>query len=263
MTKIELIISRFSEDLSWLKEEPFKSLNKIIYNKGQTEILNMKDIPFVTEIKLSNIGRESHTYLYHVIENYDKNELDQEDKIYIFLPGSANDLHKISRAKRVTTLAISTLNSVLIGQATADNTDICKKYWNFSCIKHAGQHELNSKLNPSIKVLPASPRPYGEWYRKHFGHRKARLIAWNAIFAIHSSHIHQHTKEYYNMLIKNVNTHVNPEAGHFFERSWAAVFGPLPESCLIDLNGSKQSSSINNNSNNNNNNNNNKSKSNC
>ena len=240
MTKIELVISRFSEDLSWLKEEPFKSLNKIIYNKGKTEILNKKDISFVTEIKLSNIGRESHTYLNHIIENYDE----KEDKVYIFLPGSANDLHKISRAKRVTTLAISTLNSILIGQATADNTDICKKYWNFSCIKHAGQHELNSKLNPSIKVLPASPRPYGEWYRKYFGYRKARLIAWNSIFAIHSSHIKQHSKEYYISLMNNVNTHVNPEAGHFFERSWAAVFGPLPEKCLIDLNGSKQNSNI-------------------
>ena len=103
MTNIELVISRFSEDLSWLKEEPFKSLNKIIYNKGKTEILNKKDISFVTEIKLSNIGRESHTYLNHIIENYDE----KEDKVYIFLPGSANDLHKISRAKRVTTLAIS------------------------------------------------------------------------------------------------------------------------------------------------------------
>jgi hypothetical protein len=62
--KIELVIARYNEDLSWLKKIP-KSIKITVYNKGNDNI----DFPF---IKLPNIGRESHTYLYHIINNYDK-----------------------------------------------------------------------------------------------------------------------------------------------------------------------------------------------
>lgn len=58
--KYDMVIARYKEDITWL--ESFKSLeiNKIIYNKY-----------FKEDIFLENIGRESHTYLYHIIKNYD------------------------------------------------------------------------------------------------------------------------------------------------------------------------------------------------
>ena len=59
----EIVIARYNEDLSWLKKIP-KSIKITIYNKGKDDI----EYPF---IKLPNIGRESHTYLYHIIQNYD------------------------------------------------------------------------------------------------------------------------------------------------------------------------------------------------
>lgn len=57
----ELVVARYNEDLSWL----FKVNNKkiTIYNKGNNINYN--------NIKLPNIGRESHTYLTHIIKNYD------------------------------------------------------------------------------------------------------------------------------------------------------------------------------------------------
>jgi hypothetical protein len=69
MKKIEIIIARYNEDLDWLKKIP-KEFKITIYNKGQDDIENIP--PNATIIKLPNIGRESHTYLYHIIENYDK-----------------------------------------------------------------------------------------------------------------------------------------------------------------------------------------------
>ena len=67
--------------------------------------INIKDIPFVTEIKLSNIGRESHTYLYHVIENYDKNEYYgifgiKPNGLEIFLKNIPEPNKKIRQTKR-------------------------------------------------------------------------------------------------------------------------------------------------------------------
>lgn len=61
-TMLEIAISRYSEDLNWVN--PISENCKCtIYNKGgELQVPN---------IKLNNIGRESHTYLYHIVHNYD------------------------------------------------------------------------------------------------------------------------------------------------------------------------------------------------
>ena len=62
--KIQIVVARYNEDIKWLL--PFKDVT-IIYNKGQyLPLLNSFNF-----INLDNVGRESHTYLYHIIENYD------------------------------------------------------------------------------------------------------------------------------------------------------------------------------------------------
>ncbi len=59
----EIVIARYNENLDWLDKIP-KDIKITIYNKGINDI----NRPF---IQLPNIGRESHTYLYHIINNYD------------------------------------------------------------------------------------------------------------------------------------------------------------------------------------------------
>jgi len=79
--KYQIVVSRYNEDIKWLI--PFKLIT-IIYNKGD-EDLNLN----FNIIKLPNIGRESHTYLHHIINNYDN----LKDRT-IFIQGKIND-HKI------------------------------------------------------------------------------------------------------------------------------------------------------------------------
>ena len=57
-----LVVSRYKEDLSWLDEVP-EDINIYLYNKGES---SGRD----DEILLPNIGREAHTFLYHVINNW-------------------------------------------------------------------------------------------------------------------------------------------------------------------------------------------------
>ena len=62
---LEIVIARYKENLDWLKKiKKSKDIKITVYNKGPNDI----NIPF---IPLPNIGRESHTYLYHIINNYD------------------------------------------------------------------------------------------------------------------------------------------------------------------------------------------------
>jgi len=63
--KTEIVVARYNENLDWIKKiKKSKDLKITVYNKGKDDI----DVPF---IQLPNIGRESHTYLYHIINNYD------------------------------------------------------------------------------------------------------------------------------------------------------------------------------------------------
>ena len=80
-----LIISRFNENLNWL--EAHQNFNIVIYNKGDQLTSNT----FKNIIKIDNVGRESHTWLYHIVENY--NNLDD---VSIFLQGRIDDLDCMS-----------------------------------------------------------------------------------------------------------------------------------------------------------------------
>lgn len=46
--------------------EQFKDLNRVVYNKSD-QLLNL---PNIQEIKIPNTGRETYTYLKHIIDNY-------------------------------------------------------------------------------------------------------------------------------------------------------------------------------------------------
>lgn len=57
----ELVVAYYNEDLNWLNNH--KDYKISIYNKSNNEIENT--------VKLTNIGRETHTYFNHIINNYD------------------------------------------------------------------------------------------------------------------------------------------------------------------------------------------------
>ena len=63
VTNIQFVIARYKEDINYLYK--FKNDNILVYNKGP-EINTTYPV-----IKLSNVGKCDHTYLYHIIENYD------------------------------------------------------------------------------------------------------------------------------------------------------------------------------------------------
>ena len=60
----QIVVARYNENINWLI--PFKDI-ALIYNKGNNNI----DANYFNIINLKNVGRESHTYLYHIVNNYD------------------------------------------------------------------------------------------------------------------------------------------------------------------------------------------------
>ena len=75
-----IVVARYNEDIKWLDE--FNNFNVHLYNKGDDNLEN--------STKLPNIGREAHTYLTHIVENYDN-----LDDVIIFTQGNPDHASNI------------------------------------------------------------------------------------------------------------------------------------------------------------------------
>jgi hypothetical protein len=75
--KKELVIAKFKEDMTWINQDAvINSYDKIyIYDKSlPSQYFNTCQSPYSDKVilnSLPNIGREAHTYLHHIIRNYD------------------------------------------------------------------------------------------------------------------------------------------------------------------------------------------------
>jgi len=197
----QIVIARYNENLNWL--EKFKDIT-IVYNKGKyCNSLNKFEV-----ITLPNVGRESHTYLYHIINNYDN----LTEKI-IFFQGKIDD-HKI--------LDIEDYfgNNDFIGKFNEINIDSLK-----SNINHFGKWK-NDYKNGNMKI--SSYAPY-EWLTKIIGinlglNLLISKVVWGANFSLSREIILSKPKIFYENILRYLDYHINPEEGHFLERTWYLIF---------------------------------------
>jgi hypothetical protein len=222
-SNIQIVLARYKEDITWIEDPPFNKYKVVCYNKGDD--LPHCNKPKCNVIPLPNIGRCDHTYLYHIINNYDNLA-----NVTIFLPGSCLDWHKVKTTFKLMFLVDKTQKTVLLGKPY-DNVraDLGRLFIN----KHVATNLVNKSANPETLLLPCPIRPFGRWYDAMFGTDVvAKVVCYFGMFAVSKEHILQHPKEYYENLLSFVDKHSNPEAGHYMERSWGAVFSPLPDDCI-------------------------------
>ena len=214
---IEIVVARYNEDLKWVTEYPFNQFKYIIYNKGINS--KYKKPKNYIEFKIPNVGRCDHTYLYHIVNNYNNLE-----NITIFLPGSVQMDRKKSIAIRLINNILSSKSAVFLGHKT-DN--IQKLFGNFTLDTWTASEGKNKMLNNECILQPAILRPYGKWYQFFFGKDVVKHYALCGIFSMSKFDIIKYSVNYYLNFLNSVNTHSNPEVGHYIERSWAAIFNPF------------------------------------
>lgn len=76
MASIKVIVARYNEDLSWVKDINHEV---IVFNKNSNDASNF-------EFNLPNFGREGHTFINYIVDNYD----DLPDFL-VFLQGNPFD----------------------------------------------------------------------------------------------------------------------------------------------------------------------------
>jgi hypothetical protein len=226
MSLKDLVIARYNESLEWLEEIDLNIFRRIfIYNKGS----DLPEIPFLKNynyevIQLPNVGRESHTYLYHIVYNYDN-----LSNVTIFLHGSSySNNYKWNKVIETINTTITINKSVF----TASPEDLSSLY-NFKLDEYSSSNKENYEKNNESKLLVCPERPFGVWYQKNFENISISAACYTAIFGVSKEDIHHRSLDSYKHLIKYVDHHSNPEVGHYFERSWLAVFHPVSQDCIF------------------------------
>jgi hypothetical protein len=209
---MEIVISRYNENLEWLKNSSFDNYSITIYNKGINDNFYNNNY---NVIKLENIGRCDHTYFYHIINNYD-NLAD----ITLFLPGSCNLKYKYIRVIKILNKIKKEKKTVLHGYYVYD---LKNNYYNFKLDEWKSTDNQNNINNNEIKLTPSTIRPFGEWFNHNFGDLKNSHITFLGIHAIKKDHLIKNPKEYYIKFLNELQVSSNPEVGHYIERSYGAI----------------------------------------
>ena len=213
-----LIIARYNEDLEWLKE--YNKFKITVYNKGAS----LKNQLFYDVINLENKGRESHTWLYHIVNNY--NTLDD---INIFLQGRIDDLGCMAfknpneYCKNINKYGFKVKRYGLLGPFHwEDNIGIekdrrYKKNWEEGAISQSdlGFRKFAKAIFPEIPLFVAT--------------------SYGGCFAVKKELILQHNIIFYERLLDILSKSQNPIEGHYMERLWCYIFTknkPLFNSCL-------------------------------
>lgn len=220
---ITIVVARYNENVDWLDTDPFKNMNIIIYEKGPYHIKNKSE--HTQSISLPNVGRCDHTFLHHIIENY--NNLSD---VTVFLPGSATMDHKLINLDRIKH-AIKKYNETAdISHIYKTQQEMCYNVPNdelelFELDNWTASHSDNKNINNESALQLSPIRPFGAWFKENLPHLTLKPCVWySGIFIATKNQIHKHPIEVYQRLIKYVDNHSNPEAGHYLERTWANLF---------------------------------------
>jgi len=221
---ITIVLSRYNENLNWINSGPYNKYFISCYNKGQNTNFDIKSPHKI--INLKNVGKCDHTYLYHIINNYDN-----LSEYIIFLPGSCDLLYKRRKSKSL--INYIEYHKQLVNLVSIAPDNIKNKFYNLKIDNYKTTHPVNV-INGNNETQKSNIRPFGLWYSHHFNDIDINMYTWWGIFAITRDIIHQHPKEYYQQFLNELENSPNPEVGHYIERVWIAIFHPMDNCKFIN-----------------------------
>jgi hypothetical protein len=187
---MKVLVARYQESVDWTNGLE----NVIIYNKGPG-VPNSKH-PSIT---LPNIGREGHTYLYHIIENYDN-----LDDYTCFLQGFPFD-HSPDIEKRLKLFMENPVPFAFMS-GRLYNSYLC-----YDC------------SNPGDSEHATLIRAYYDIFGVHKTNQPFQFGA-GAQFIVSRDSIRSRSKEFYKNILRIMSTDINPAEGCALERFWHMIF---------------------------------------
>jgi hypothetical protein len=208
-TNIDIVISYFNENLNWLQYIDYNQINRLhLYTKSNIQLLSLIKNKKVTQYFLPNIGREAHTYLYHIINNYDKLA-----DVVLFVQGSPN--FSPSPYRGINKLIQPFCSVPMLSHSN-----------NFKYSNDLYLNENNKILLWNKNKLLDTNFTFTEWFTKFIDKTYPSFpmkIYFEANFGVSKQKILSRDLDYYKRLISQLSEN-NTEAAHFLERSWYYIF---------------------------------------
>jgi hypothetical protein len=202
MASRHIVVARYNEDVKWAEGLP-----SIVYNKGT---------PLVTSAiqrTLPNVGRESHTYLHHITTQWD-----ELADITLFSQGRIDD--HLSPDFSIELLL-------------KENADVAiprmlrQRDWGNDgrLVLPPGRHRDAMDSGR----MRRSALSMSEWFARYIylnlNRLDALIFAPGAIFTASRACIQRRPRAFYEVLMKTLSHHEDPEEGHYMERAWLYALG--------------------------------------
>lgn len=191
---LQLVVARYNENLNWLRRVP-KEFGVVVYDKSGENA--------GSAIALPNVGREAHTYLWHIVEHYE-NLAD----FTVFCQGKPFD-HAYDFHQSLRRLAAQPLEDFLPFGHIVDTDDARGQRLFVRWSKNDDAHELDMRAFHRALWGNAGPEEY--------------TFRLGAQFGISRVAIRQRPRDFYRRALQ-ISMEF-PDAAHCFERSWPLVFG--------------------------------------
>jgi len=207
-TTIGIVIALYNEDSEWIHQITEIANTKVyIYLKNPDRFQKIADeFPTCHVEILENKGRESHTYLFHIVNNYSS-----LDTYTIFLQGNPFEhvqMYKIMDAINVATTETAT---------TTTTTHFTGLFYSepFKCDKYGTPHHyLGDNIEITYSGIFNQPPP-------------EELVFYpGAQFMVTKENILQHPQTFYSILMDY--SYKNTYIGYALERLWAYIFRSPP-----------------------------------
>jgi len=260
-SSVEVVVAHHREDLSWLSRLP-EDLRIRIYTKGSQLESNQPPHSGISQQQLPNLGRESHTYISHIVTNYEHladwtvftqggepsfgykghragggHLLAGDDFANYLTPHSSG-----SRFVYTSAVHLPSMNHVLRA-AYCINDELLEGGAVRTCPRHASQWTPWWDIGDfhgyiSSKVESQHGEGIIDFYHKyinpaHTGDEVTVFFPQGARFAVSREIIQRRPKAHYEQLLRTLSGDIDPYAGYFMEWLWSEFFLGHQEPCTL------------------------------
>lgn len=207
MSGVQLIIARYRENLDWVRELGYPAT---VYDKSGA--------PLPGAVGLPNVGREAHTYLTHIVQNYESLA-----DCNVFLQGDPFD-H----------LSPEGGTPAMLRQAIEDIAQKGRPFAGFAwfrldCDGLGRPHDLHKPENEGRWNGWGRDIPVAEIFEKLFSaEAPERFIARGVTgnFAVSADRVRTRPRKFYEYALSLVEADPDDHhnTGHAFERLWHLIF---------------------------------------
>ncbi|MAT11020.1 MAG: hypothetical protein CMM02_08430 [Rhodopirellula sp.] len=251
-SSVEVVIAQFDENTSWVQPFVRPGIKAIIYSKGAFQNGTHP---------LPNVGRESHTYLHHIVQNYDaladwtvftqarEPSAGYDHGVGGHMPQGVSFedyLRPRSKFFWINTAAVSftgvwrlcqSYRKSYNAQGETDLTTatmVCPRPDEFKkpCDDMGG-------FTTSLRAKCTEGRPFEVFYREFFSHEitpgATVFFPQGARFAASARQIRTRPITFYRRLLQALSNDKDPCDGYYMEWSWPIILGASPCDALHEL----------------------------